>query len=337
MGIFAKLNPWAGAPSDVLLVDDSGSPLSKRICDHLAGTGVTCSISSDAKRSKAKVVHFLQFPTAQRTFPKNPLHSAQLAISVSGHHVLDSTDVVSNDCEPPTLIADCNATATAIQHTLPLARTTVIYEGIHADDFAPTRINGRLTARRELNIPSDALCVGIFERLSDSDEEVAAEALAQIAAQIGPTALLSPSSTAGSTESLAAKLRHSQVSVIDFAPRRLEDLQTCFAALDVYLNLSQTGDLRGILRSWATGVPIASTPNPMARDLLKDGLTAAVSEDDTGESLARAATELHQNEEFRHGCCQRGRVSVQQFTWQQILPQYEALYAQLLANTRQAA
>lgn len=340
MGIFSKLNPWCGPATHILLVDNDKTAVSRQIASHVAAMGLTCERVSTVRRAaRSDVIQFLNLQAAIQSPLQQLVRSSQIVVHISSQDISGGKEPFEElaDIDSLSIIADCAATAAEMQESLVAASTHVIHEGIQLADFSPTRINERLAARRKLKIPRDAVCVGVFENLGDAEQGIVVETFVQLKTAIGPIALLCLDSENNPSKAAEHELGAKAIPVIRCSPGTLVEMQECFAALDLYISVSQIGDLRGILRCWATGVPVASTPNRVATDILLDGITAAISESATGRSLAGVAAELHLNEEFRHGCCQRAREAVQPYAWPRVLKQYESLYQHLLPRGRAAA
>ena len=228
------------------------------------------------------------------------------------------------------IVADGSSTADRFRALEPTIRAAVIPRGIAVANIRPTRINGRLSARRRLSVPRTAVCVGILEQLTDDESELLANTLLELRSRLGAVCLIGEGAEQPIDRLLAAR----GLEVIRPRPTSLTELLELMAALDLFVSVSQVGDDRGMRISWATGTPIASTPSDFAHDLLSDGRTAAIAAHHDAPSLTEAAADLLQDEHFRHRCCEQGQTEVQQYAWDKIAAQYLDLYHEALTDRK---
>lgn len=328
MSVFSRMAVWRRPAPDILLVADGGW-FAEKLQTHLISCGTTCEIVAQPRRHNHKVLHFLQVDA----FLKAPLdflnHCETVLVTLTSQQLqCDELRARIQNLKSCSVIVDCTATRKELLQIAPHASVHVICEGIALDAFSPARIDRRLSARRDLLIPAESVCIGLFERLSDEDLRQLQPTLRTLQAQLGEVCLLTDVANLVGNEA--------ETQMIGHRPQTVDALLQSYWSLDLYLSMSSIGDLRGILRSWAAAIPIAAMPSRIGDDLLRDGMNAAIAERSTPESLARVAYDLHHDEGFRHGCCQRGIDDVRDYDWPKILANYEQRYLALRTDLRAA-
>jgi len=326
MGLLSRITNWSRPSADVLIVADVASKLGIQIASHLDAIEMSYELASSYARVDCPCVHFLDAETLVRCSAKKSATANQLILNVC-HHDLENEQLIDrlSKIGKPFLVADNSDTASDLERR-GFDLVTTISEGIEPNDFEPAGIDRRLAVRRKMKVPRNAQCVGVFEPLDELDENYLANVVTEMHDQVGPLCLV----MFGQKSPMDRTLRSAGISVVRANPRTLGELLSCYWSLVMYINISQIGDFRGILRSWAAGVPVVSRPNAIANDILRDGLTAAVSDSNDATLVAQAAIDLCRDEDFRHGCCERGLVEVYSFAWPKIAERYVNLYAKSL-------
>ena len=328
MGLLSRITKWSSPAANLLLVADTDCTLGREITSHLDAVEMSYELANTHTKAKRPCVHFLDPEPLLRSSSKKLDAANQIVVNVC-HSDLQNDKLIGRlrTISNLAIVADNSATSAELQHC-GFDSVTTIGEGICPDDFEPAGIHRRLQARRKLKVPRDAQCYGVFEPLQESDQDFFVDVATEIHRQIGPVCLL----LLGPKSELDRVLRTKGISVARTRPQTISELLTCYWALDTYLNISKIGDRRGTLRSWATGIAIASRPNAVADDILRDGLTAAVSEFTDAQSAAQDAIDLCRDEDFRHRCCERGLEEVQEFSWPTIAKQYANMYSTFLGS-----
>lgn len=83
---------------------------------------------------------------------------------------------------------------------------------------------------------------------------------------------------------------------------------------------------RPYIEAMAAGTAVVASPNPGAREVLRDGAVGVIADD---PALAAALTRLLQSPGERARLEAAGRAEVQQYDWSHVAAQYEAVYAQV--------
>jgi glycosyltransferase involved in cell wall biosynthesis len=84
----------------------------------------------------------------------------------------------------------------------------------------------------------------------------------------------------------------------------------------------------------ASGLPVVATPNPGSLEVLENGKYGLISEPG---SLGQTILDLLQKSEERSRLASVGLQRVQEFAWDHIVDQYEAVYSQVLRKRGRAA
>jgi glycosyltransferase involved in cell wall biosynthesis len=73
----------------------------------------------------------------------------------------------------------------------------------------------------------------------------------------------------------------------------------------------------------ASGTPVVATGNVGAREVLRDGASGVIAEED---ELGHVINELFGDDELRAKYREAGLMRAQDFSWDRVCAQYEALY-----------
>jgi glycosyltransferase involved in cell wall biosynthesis len=87
------------------------------------------------------------------------------------------------------------------------------------------------------------------------------------------------------------------------------------------------------IEAMASGVPVVATPNPGSLEVLDNGRFGLIAEP---ANLGKAILELLQNSEERCRLTTVGLERVQEFTWDHIVDQYEAVYNSVMVKRGRA-
>jgi glycosyltransferase involved in cell wall biosynthesis len=96
-----------------------------------------------------------------------------------------------------------------------------------------------------------------------------------------------------------------------------------YHALNLYIITSRSeGGPKALLESWATGVPVVSTPVGMAVDIIQHGKNGLLSESGDVKSLTDQAIQLIENTGLHNSCRRQALEDVKLFDWPLIAEQY---------------
>ena len=83
------------------------------------------------------------------------------------------------------------------------------------------------------------------------------------------------------------------------------------------------------VEAMAAGTAVVASPNPGAQEVLCEGKYGLLAED---AELGNQINLLLSKEELRHAYAKKGLLRAQEFSWEQVVTQYENLYADLLSR-----
>ena len=224
---------------------------------------------------------------------------------------------------------------------VPEKKLSVIPLGIDLSIFRPTANSNKASAREQLGIPPDSICVGSFQKDG-----------------VGWGSGLEPKMVKGPDIFLKAieKLRnHNNIFVLLTGPSRgyvlngleklgvpyihnylenYHDIVQYFHCLDLYLVTSRDeGGPKAILECMATGVPIVSTRVGMAPDVIIPGENGMITDSEDFDGIADAAQEFIDHQDFRQSSIENGLRTAQAYDWSSIaMRYYQDVYDPLLGS-----
>ena len=80
------------------------------------------------------------------------------------------------------------------------------------------------------------------------------------------------------------------------------------------------------------GLPVVATNVGGMSDLLKDGETALLVPDDDDEAMASVVIRLLRDSELAGQLSANGRQLVESFSWEQVRPQWEKLFREIMTS-----
>jgi glycosyltransferase involved in cell wall biosynthesis len=123
-------------------------------------------------------------------------------------------------------------------------------------------------------------------------------------------------------------------NIVNHGRVSLEDLTALYQKAWVFC-LPSTYEGFGVpyIEAMSAGTAVVASPNPGAIEVLQNGDSGLLPEDnELGESIIR----LIEDEALRISFIQKGLVRAQDFSWPKIVGQYEEVYREVIATTRQA-
>jgi L-malate glycosyltransferase len=102
------------------------------------------------------------------------------------------------------------------------------------------------------------------------------------------------------------------------------------SAADIYINTNHIDNAPvGVLEACAMGLPIVTTSVGGIPDLFDHGETALFVRDDDDEGMARSVQSLCGNPDLAALLSRNGRRLAERFSWEQVRPQWESLFAEV--------
>ena len=104
---------------------------------------------------------------------------------------------------------------------------------------------------------------------------------------------------------------------------------------DIFLNTNHVDNVPvSVIEACAMGLPVVTTNVGGIPDLLKDGETALFVPDDNDEAMASAVIRLLDDPELAGRLSAHGRKLAESFSWEQVHPQWEKLFSEVMARPR---
>lgn len=221
---------------------------------------------------------------------------------------------------------------------VPRQKLVQIPLGVDTDLFTPADTATRAAARRRFAVPDGHLCIGSFQKdgvgwgdgmilKPIKGPDLFVDAVAHIHQRRPVYVLLTGPARGFVKHGLAAAGVPCHHEYLD----DYRDLVTCYHALDLYLMTSrEEGGPLAIMESMAAGTPVASTAVGMAPDLIRDGVTGAITGIDA-TALADAAIALLAREDLANVVA-AARDAVMVTDWRRVAERHLTdVYAPLLA------
>lgn len=101
---------------------------------------------------------------------------------------------------------------------------------------------------------------------------------------------------------------------------------------DIFLNTNRIDNTPvSVLEACAMGLPVVATKVGGIADLLTDGETGMLVPDDDDEAMSQAVTSLLSYPDLAERLSVNGRRSAENCAWERVRPQWESLFAQVMA------
>ncbi len=221
---------------------------------------------------------------------------------------------------------------------VPSRKLHLIPLGVDTEMMRPTASPEKERLRRSLGIPTEAFCVGSFQKDGNGWDEglepkqvkgpdILLETLALLAGRIPLFVLLTGPARGyvkAGLERLGIPYRHD----------RLEDLREVvsrYAALDAYLVSSrEEGGPKAVLEAMACGIPLVTTRVGMAADIVRHRENGWMAGIDDVQGLAEGLTTLATDLSLATRLAKAGTQTAALMDWRHIIKQYQVLYAPLI-------
>lgn len=211
---------------------------------------------------------------------------------------------------------------------VPDGRRHVVHLGVDLEHFAPDRLPDRDAARHALELPDDAMVVGVVARLSPvKGHETVLRALAALGDDGPPVHLLISGESAQLTpDDLRATATELGVADRVRFAERVDDVREVFAAIDVGVvaSLGSEAICRVGGEMMAAGVPVVASRVSVLPEMVDDrGLV------DPGDAAGLAAVldRLRADPDERERLRARGLAWARRSSLQTMVDAYDAIYA----------
>ena len=220
------------------------------------------------------------------------------------------------------------------------AKLTTIPLGVDLQRFTRPSDEARQAARQRLDIPEAAFCIGSFQKDGrgwDGDglepkpvkgPDVLLEVIAGLAEHHDNLLVLLSGPARGYVKRGLEKIG---VSYVHRFLDEYREIVHLYHALDAYLITSRAeGGPKGLMESWATGVPVVSTRMGMPADWIRDGENGLLAANEDVAGLVEGMRRLINDTGLRARIHEQAASDVQALNWKAVAGQYYALYAPLL-------
>lgn len=104
-----------------------------------------------------------------------------------------------------------------------------------------------------------------------------------------------------------------------------------FKEADIFINTNNVDNAPvSILEAWAMGLPVVSTASGGIPDLVGDGETGFLVPEDDDQAMAQAIYKIIENPDIAYKLSVQGRQKAESFAWENVLPQWEKIFAEVL-------
>lgn len=220
---------------------------------------------------------------------------------------------------------------------IPAEKVVVIPIGVDTGRFRPFTTQQRQSMRTKLGIPQDAFCIGSFQKdgvgwAAGNDPklikgpDVFLQVIGALRTAIPRLHVLLTAPARGyiknGLDALGVAYTH---EVLD----DYWDVVPYYHALDLYLITSRVeGGPKGLMESWASGVPVVSTDMGMPADYIRHGDNGMLAPVDSQAELAAHVLTLYEDAALRRHIREQALQDVQVLDWRRVAQQYfHKLYA----------
>jgi glycosyltransferase involved in cell wall biosynthesis len=242
------------------------------------------------------------------------------------------------------LVVPCRASHDSLVGLgVPPEKIALVPIGVDLARFTPAGDEReRRTERDRLGVPREALCVASFQKdgvgWGAGDEpklikgpDTFLAAIERLAALRDDVFVLLTGPARGYVKRGLERMR------VPYAHHQLDsywDLAPCYRAADIYLIASRSeGGPKGLVESWASGVPVVSTRMGMSADLVEHGRNGLLAAVDDADELAHSVDLLARDPALRKRCSESALRDVASLDWPVIAERYlRELYADAFAE-----
>ena len=211
--------------------------------------------------------------------------------------------------------------------------------GVDLETFSMLPESKRRALREHLGIPSNAVCIGSFQKDGNGwgeglepklmkGPDIFVEAVCRLADSY-PVFVLLTGPARGYVKSRLSEhgIPYRHVYVSDYG--RICEYYNC---LDLYLVTSrEEGGPKALTESMATGVPLVSTRVGMAPDMIEHGVNGWLADVEDTEGIVECAAQAIENSDLRRSIVEAALQTVGAFDWHVIASRYcQEVYVPLL-------
>jgi glycosyltransferase involved in cell wall biosynthesis len=211
------------------------------------------------------------------------------------------------------------------------AKVVKIPLGIDLARFFPLSEAKRFSLRKQMGIPTNAICVGSFQKdgigWGDGFEpklikgpDIFVKVIANIFREHKNLYVILTGPARGY---IKEGLKKSGITFGHYNLANYHDIVQLYQILDMYLITSRSeGGPQALLESWATGVPVVSTNVGMAADLIVHGKNGMLANVEDVTALTEHASSLIEDFSLRETCRKNALEEVKNYDWNIIAEQY---------------
>lgn len=227
-----------------------------------------------------------------------------------------------------------------VQAGWPAEKCVLLPIGVDTSHFRPPSLALRAQIREELGLAENTICIGSFQKDGAGWEEgiepklikgpdVFLEVIAQVARHWKKLHVLLTGPARGYVKRGLAKIGvpYSHINLENYL-----DVARYYHALDLYLITSrEEGGPKGLMESWASGVPVVSAAMGMPRDYIRHGENGLLAEIEHVSELAQHVIAIIEGPALRSRLTTQGLADVQPLDWFLVSAQYyDKLYKPFL-------
>ncbi len=288
-----------------------------------------------------KIIHLGSLPV----FPKiKQVHKSNKVVLTVFHigekHWPQIEQIKNNLSQISKIHTSCLETKNKLlSNGVPAEKISVIPLGVNLNIFKPASINDKILIKEKLNLPTDKIIIGSFQKDGNGwadgaqpklikGPDIFCDAVIELA-KIFPVHVLLSGPARGYVKNRLgeAGIPHTHEYLTDY-----NDIVPYWQALDLYLITSRIeGGPKAIFEAWATGVPLVSTKVGMVPDLAQNGESAILTEVEDTQAIIAGAEQILNNKELREKLTVNGLNEVQKYSWEKIAERYyKELYSPII-------
>jgi glycosyltransferase involved in cell wall biosynthesis len=313
--------------------------LTKGLKEHLGGR-LRVSGSPWDMKLKNQLIHF----NARQHFlleDKKILHESNHVFLTWFHGGLNDEDVsirqsfealIAKQEQLSKIIVPCKISEdNLISAGIPSEKLIRIPIGVDLKTFKPTSIAEREVKRNELGILPNDFCIGSFQKDGEGwgegskpkwvkGPDVFLEVVEKVHRKYPQILVVL---TGPARDFIKSGLEKRGIRYIHKDLEHYPDIVGFYQALDTYLITSRSeGGPKGLIESWACGVPVVSTHVGMSADAIRNGVNGSLVQVDDVNALTQSVNALIENPQQAELMKQNGFKSVIEYDWNKIAGKY---------------
>ena len=211
------------------------------------------------------------------------------------------------------------------------SKMVIIPIGVDLELFRPPGPGQRTLIRKRLGIPGDAVCIGSFQKDGSGwgkgtspkyvkGPDIFLETVAELKNAYPNIFVLL---TAPARGYVKAGLEQLGIPYVHHILTDYGQIAPYYWALDLYIISSRTeGGPKGLVESWATGVPVVSTRMGMPADLIQHKHNGMLADIEDAAALAAHAAVIIEDHTLRRHIIENASQDVQAYSWPAIARRY---------------